>query len=130
MSPTLVEPGVSVQAMFPLTPQARAISAFAISFALVAGFRWPADAIASGWLVYIGLVPTVAAYVLFYRGLRTVSSEVAGVLTLLEPLAAAVIAAIALHERLSWLGIAGAVLMLAAIVGLYVRGEEPEPVPL
>lgn len=38
MSPTLVEPGVSVQAMFPLTPQARAISAFAISFALVAGY--------------------------------------------------------------------------------------------
>ena len=64
------------------------------------------------------------------RGLRTVSSEVAGVLTLLEPLAAAVIAAIALHERMTWLGIAGAVLMLAAIVGLYVRGEEPEPVPL
>ena len=101
-----------------------------VPFALAAGFRWPADAIASGWLVYIGLVPTVAAYVLFYRGLRTVSSEVAGVLTLLEPLAAAVIAAIALHERMTWLGIAGAVLMLAAIVGLYVRGEEPEPVPL
>ena len=111
-----------------LTAATSLIGAFVLVPAAVPfGLHWPSDATATGWLIYIGLVPTVAAYVLFYRGLRSVSSEVAGVLTLLEPLAAAVLAAIVLHEKLSALGVVGAVLMLAAIVGLYVRHEEPEP---
>jgi drug/metabolite transporter, DME family len=100
-----------------------------VPIALVAGLRWPADAVASGWLVYIGVVTTVVAYGLFYLGLRTTSSESAGVLTLLEPLAAALLAALALHERLSLLGGFGAVLMLVAIAGLYLREPEPEAAP-
>jgi DME family drug/metabolite transporter len=98
-------------------------------FALVFGLWWPGDAIASGWLVYIGVVTTVVAYALFYRGLQTTASETAGVLTLLEPLAAAALAAVALHERLSALGVVGAVLMLAAIAGLYLRVPESDPLP-
>ena len=94
--------------------------------ALALGLWWPADAISSGWLVYIGVVTTVLAYGLFYRGLHTISSETAGVLTLLEPLAAAVLAAIALHERLTALGVVGAVLMLAAVAGLYLRAPEAD----
>jgi DME family drug/metabolite transporter len=85
--------------------------------------------VSSGWLVYIGVVTTVIAYALFYRGLQTTSSETAGVLTLLEPLAAAVLAAIALHERLSALGLVGAVLLLAAVAGLYLRAPEADPLP-
>ena len=38
MSATLVDLDASVQAMLPLTSQARAVFAFAISFALVAGY--------------------------------------------------------------------------------------------
>ena len=49
-----------------------------LPFALVIGLWWPADAIASGWLVYIGVVTTVLAYALFYRGLQTTASETAG----------------------------------------------------
>jgi DME family drug/metabolite transporter len=98
--------------------------------AVAAGLYWPHDAVASGWLVYIGIVPTAVAYGLFYLGLRSVSSETAGVLTLLEPLAAAVLAAAVLHEQLGPLGVVGAVVLLAAIAGLYARQPEPEPPPL
>lgn len=89
----------------------------------------PHDAIAYGWLAYIGVVPTVAAYWLFYRGLRSTSSEVAGVLTLLEPLAATVLAAIVLHESLSAPAVVGALLMLSAVGSLYLRRPTAELPP-
>lgn len=80
--------------------------------------------------MYIGVVPTVLAYWLFYRGLRSTASEVAWVLTLLEPLAATALAAIALHEMLSSEGVVGASLLQVAVASLYVRrpvSEAPPP---
>ena len=100
-----------------------------VPVALVAGLRWPHDLVSSGWIVYIGVVTTVVAYGLFYQGLRTVSSESAGVLTLLEPLAAAVLAALVLQEQLTALAVVGGVLLLAAIAGLYARPASPEVTP-
>jgi len=97
-----------------------------VPLALPFGMALPSDAISLGWLVYIGLVPTVLAYWLFYAGLRTTSSESAGVISLLEPLTAAVLAAVFLHESLSGRGLVGAGLLLAAIVALYLRPPEPE----
>ena len=88
------------------------------------------DAVSNGWLIYIGIVPTVLAYWLFYSGLRTTSSESAGVLTLLEPLTAAVLAAALLDESLNAAGVVGAVLLLAAIAALYIRRPEPEAAAL
>jgi drug/metabolite transporter, DME family len=72
------------------------------------------------------VVPTVLAYRLFYRGLRTIASEVAGVLTLLEPLTAAVLAAIVVHESLTATALVGAALMLVAIAALYLRRPAPD----
>jgi len=97
-----------------------------LPFGLVAGVDVPQDAIAGGWLVYIGVVPTVLAYWLFYAGLRSTHTEVAGVLTLLEPLTAAVVAALVLHERLSPAALVGGGLLLVAVAGLYVRAPAPE----
>jgi DME family drug/metabolite transporter len=68
----------------------------------------------------------VLAYRLFYQGLRTTGSEVAGVLTLLEPLAAAVLAAVVLHESLGRAALLGAALMLLAVGALYLRKPTPE----
>lgn len=110
-----------------LTSAIGAVALFPVAVTL--GLWWPSDAVSSGWLVYIGIVTTVVAYALFYRGLHTTSSETAGVLTLLEPLAAAVLAAIALHERLSTLGLVGGALLLAAVAGLYLRAPEADPLP-
>ena len=101
-----------------------------LPIALPFGMALPSDAVADGWLVYIGIVSTVVAYGLFYAGLRSTSSEVAGVLTLLEPLTATVLAAIVLGESLSGLGLVGAGLLLLAIAVLYVRRQEPDPTAL
>jgi drug/metabolite transporter, DME family len=110
-----------------LTGATSAIGAVVLlPFALAVGLYWPSDAVSGGWLVYIGVVTTVAAYGLFFAGLRTTASETAGVLTLLEPLAAAVLAALILHEALSGLGILGAVLMLIAIAALYLHAPEAD----
>ncbi|MEO8888253.1 MAG: DMT family transporter [Jatrophihabitantaceae bacterium] len=110
-----------------LTAATTAVGAVVLlPIALPLGMAVPSDAIANGWLIYIGLASTVLAYWLFYNGLRSVSSEVAGVLTLLEPLAATVLAAVFLHERLTAAGVVGALLLLVTIAVLYARRPEPD----
>jgi DME family drug/metabolite transporter len=101
-------------------------AAMLLPLAAVAGLALPGDAVATGWLGYVGVVPTVAAYWLFYRGLRSTASEVAGVLTLLEPLTAAVLAAIIVHEQLPGVALLGGGLMLGAVGALYLRRPAPE----
>ena len=114
-----------------LTAATSGIGALALlPIAIPFGMGVPSDGIADGWLLYIGLVSTVVAYGLFYLGLRSTSSEVAGVLTLLEPLTATVLAAAALGETLTGAGWFGAALLLIAIAVLYVRRPEPDPAAL
>jgi DME family drug/metabolite transporter len=77
------------------------------------GFRpGPASA---GLLAALGIGPTAVAYTLYFRGLRKASASTAALLTLIEPLTAAVLAALVLGNRLSATGIAGAVMLLAAV---------------
>jgi drug/metabolite transporter, DME family len=79
-----------------------------------AGFR---PSLASvGLLAALAVGPTAAAYTLYFRGLRKASASTAALLTLIEPLAAALLAAVVLGDRLSATGIAGAVVLLAAVV--------------
>lgn len=94
--------------------------------AVAAGLRVSGDAVAIGWLAYIGVVPTVLAYLLFYLGLRSTAPEVAGVLTLLEPLTAAVLAAVVLHETLTGAALVGGGLMLVSVGALYLRRPVPD----
>jgi DME family drug/metabolite transporter len=114
-----------------LTGATSAIGAIVLlPIAIPAGMAVPSSGVANAWLIYIGIVPTVVAYFLFYSGLRSTPTEVAGVLTLLEPLAAALHAAWLLGESLSTAGWIGTGLLLAAITALYARKPEAEPVPL
>jgi drug/metabolite transporter, DME family len=78
------------------------------------GFR-PSLACA-GLLAALAIGPTAVAYTLYFRGLRTASAGTAALLSLIEPLAAAVLAAVVLGDRLSATGIAGAVMLLAAVI--------------
>lgn len=71
-------------------------------------------------LLYLGIVPTAAAYGLFFSGLRMVRSSVASILTLLEPLTATVLAGIIFGERLGITGVVGGALLLSAVIVLYV----------
>ncbi|MBW3605057.1 MAG: EamA family transporter [Actinobacteria bacterium] len=50
--------------------------------------------VAPAGLLYLGVVPTAVAYVLFFRGIVAVRASIAAVTTLLEPVTAAVLAAI------------------------------------
>jgi drug/metabolite transporter, DME family len=75
---------------------------------------------------YLALVPTVMAYSLFNRGLKGVRSSTASTLGLLEPVVAAVLAIVVVGERLSVLGLVGAVLILVGLV-LVVRSAAAVP---
>ncbi|MGY1688824.1 DMT family transporter [Geodermatophilus sp. SYSU D01105] len=89
--------------------------------ALAAGLRLTAEPVALATLLYLGAVPSAAAYALFFRGLRTVPGAVAAIVTLLEPVTATVLATAFLGERLPLGALAGGLLVLAAVAGLYLR---------
>lgn len=79
------------------------------------GFR-PSPA-AFGMLIVLATGPTAVAYTLYFRGLRTAAASTAALLTLLEPLTAAILAALILGDRLSMTGIAGAGVLAVAVIG-------------
>jgi drug/metabolite transporter, DME family len=85
-------------------------------------FGWPA-ADARGWalLVYLGVVPTAVAYILYVIGLRTTRVTVSGVLTLMEPLTATLLGVLFFGDRLGLGDAVGAALLLAAVLGLTAR---------
>jgi len=87
--------------------------------------------VGAGWLLtpggaalalYLGVVPTAVAYVLFARGLRRLPAAETATLTLAEPLTAAVLGAVVLGERLGPLAGAGALLVLAGLLVLALVG--------
>ena len=71
---------------------------------------------AAGLLAALAVGPTAAAYLLYFRGLRNAAASTAALLSLIEPLAAAALAALVLGDRLSVTGLAGAALLLAAVL--------------
>jgi DME family drug/metabolite transporter len=71
---------------------------------------------AVGLLVAFGLVPTAVAYSCYFRGLRSAAAGVGVLMALLEPVTSAVLSAVLLGERLGASGIAGGVLLCAALV--------------
>ncbi|RSN48795.1 EamA family transporter [Actinomadura sp. WAC 06369] len=79
----------------------------------------------SGWMLtgsgalialYLGVVATGGAYLLFARGLRTTPATAATTLTLAEPAVAAVLGVVLLGERLGGTALAGLGLLAAALV--------------
>jgi DME family drug/metabolite transporter len=71
---------------------------------------------AGALLLALAVFPTAIAYTLYYRGLRTAPASTAALLSLLEPLTAAVLAALFLGDRLGPVGITGAALLLTAVL--------------
>jgi DME family drug/metabolite transporter len=76
-----------------------------------------------GLLAALGTGPTAVAYTLYFRGLRTAPVGTAAQLSLLEPLTGTVLAAVILGDRLGASGIAGAVILAAALVLAGVAGQ-------
>jgi len=75
----------------------------------------------SGWglLIYLGVVPTAAAYALFTAGMRHTTATVASICTLLEPLTATILAWLLFGERFGFQGGVGGLLLAGAIGVLY-----------
>ncbi|PKQ25478.1 MAG: EamA family transporter [Actinobacteria bacterium HGW-Actinobacteria-4] len=99
-----------------------------VPFALIAGIGAPADATGWGLVLLLGVVITAFAYIAYLSGLVTVPPFVATIVTLLEPLIAAVLGAIVLSERLGPLGIVGGIVLGAAVVMLRPQRDTPAPV--
>ncbi|MFG2503597.1 DMT family transporter [Streptomyces sp. NPDC048441] len=72
------------------------------------------------YLLYIVVIPTAVAYALYFAGAAVIRSATVSVITLLEPLSAAVIAVVLLGEELTVSTVVGMLLMLAAVTGLAV----------
>lgn len=86
---------------------------------------------AGGWLVvlYLGVLPTAAAYVLFARGLRHLPAATVATLTLAEPVVAAALGVALLGEAVTIARVAGAALILAGLA-LLARSEPADSLPL
>jgi DME family drug/metabolite transporter len=78
------------------------------------------------WLVllYLGCVPTALAYGLFQAGMRSLSATVTSIVTLCEPLTAALLAWIIFHEELGPLSWLGAAFLLGAMILLMGRSAK------
>ena len=78
------------------------------------------------WLLilYLGCIPTALAYGLFQIGIRSLTATMASIITLVEPLTAAILAWIVFREQLSLLGLFGAVLLLVSM-GLILFPSKP-----
>lgn len=87
-------------------------------------------------LVAVALISTVFAYLAGITALRHLAASTASVLALVEPLVATTGAWILLSETLTWVQVAGAVVLLggALIVQLTAPGKQPntagEPIPV
>ena len=85
-----------------------------------------------GLALYLGAIPTALAYVLFSRGLRSLTSGETATLVLAEPLTAAALGVVALGEHPSATVAAGAVLVLCGLAIIALPGRrrlEPAAAP-
>jgi len=73
------------------------------------------------WLLILALVPTVIGYACYTYGLRYLEAGVIGIVATIEPLIAAVLAAVVLKETLAPPQIGGAALVIAGIILIQVR---------
>jgi drug/metabolite transporter, DME family len=78
--------------------------------------------------LYLGALPTAAAYILFARGLERIAAGETATLTLAEPVTAAALGVVVLGERPGAAAVVGAALVLAALALLAVRTGAPNRV--
>jgi DME family drug/metabolite transporter len=96
---------------------------------LLTGAGWLVTADGLALALFLGVVPTAVAYVLFARGLQGLSASETATLTLAEPVTAAVLGVGVLGEAVSGVSALGATLVLAGLVVLALRIPRPVPAP-
>ena len=90
------------------------VSAAVISLPIAAALGGTPHTNAQGWavVVYLGVVATGMAYLLFSMGLRTISAATSVALSKFEPITAFVLSIVVVGETPSWLAVVGLVLVL------------------
>ena len=91
--------------------------------AVTGGVAFRPTLAALGWLAALATGPTALAYTLYFRGLRRAPASTGALLSLLEPLTATVLSVAFLGNRLGPTGIAGAVLLAAAVLSTARPGD-------
>jgi drug/metabolite transporter, DME family len=102
-------------------PLAIGFPAGALFFAPVAfghGVSLDLSGTAWGLILYLAIGPSTIAYLMYQRGLQDVTATDASIVTLLEPLVTAILAAFLFDERLGLLGWIGALLLVGSIAAL------------
>jgi drug/metabolite transporter (DMT)-like permease len=84
-------------------------------------FRWTALAVAS--LLYLTLVGSVAAFLLYYWLVRKIDVTKTMLIPLVTPLAAVVLGMLVLGESLTWRTLAGGALIMSGIGLVVLRGK-------
>lgn len=92
-------------------------SAALISLPIAVVLGGPLQANPQGWavVVYLGVVATGVAYLLFSMGLRTTSAATSVALSKFEPITAFVLSILVVGETPSWLALGGLVLVLLGL---------------
>ncbi len=85
------------------------------------GATWLLTPAGAGLALWLGVVPTAVAYLVFFRGLAALEPATVTTLTLAEPLVATALGASVLDERLTPAGAAGCLLVG---LGLLVLGRQ------
>ena len=98
--------------------------------AVSGGDRIVTDARPALLVLYLGLLPTAVAYVLFARGLRHVQAAEATTIVLAEPVTATVLGILILGEHVQGLGLAGAALVLTGLLVLAIPRARPRLRPV
>ncbi|MFE6777610.1 DMT family transporter [Streptomyces sp. NPDC057702] len=78
-------------------------------------------------LAYVAAVPTALAYGLYFTGLAVVRATTVSVITLIEPVTAAVIAVALLDERLTAATVLGTAVLLCAVAALALAEARSAP---
>lgn len=94
---------------------------------LAAGSSWLATPRGAAVAVFLAVVATALAYVLFARGLRRLPAAETATLTLAEPVTAATLGLLLLGEPATWSLAVGAVVLVAGLVVLAAPARERVP---
>lgn len=87
-------------------------------------FRWTTSAIVS--LLYLAIVGTVIAFILYYWLLQHMAVTKSMLIALVTPVTAVILGMIVLGEQMDWRTIAGGILILSGIAMVVIRRRKKE----
>lgn len=95
-----------------------------LPFSISSGFNWLVDMQNLWTMIFMGVMCTSIAYLLFLSGLQKISSSSAVTLSLAEPLTAAMLGVLLVGEHLSTTSWVGVAMLLGGIVVLTFTGRK------